>query len=295
MAKSKLTWVWWKITADIQSQFDVWAIDAWDIIPAGMTITEFVQELLTDTFYPTYTVPTFSLSDNQANWQEIGTEVNLVLTYNFNRGSINWLLVWGVWQPATFQDYRAGIANNYTIDGNVLWLTNSLTIPNYTLLATQTFNGTVDYDQWPQPLDSDDNNYGTPLAAWSNTKSTTITAIYPYFRGKVSGGSKPTANQALIDSGTKVVSGSNGTITVSFASDATDWIWFAIPQTSTSKTKWYVDAINNGDIWTPSDLFGAEDLVSIDSPTLLWNGVTYKIYVSNYQTEVVSPMELRNS
>lgn len=98
----------------------------------------------------------------------------------------------------------------------------------------------------------------------------------------------------MINSGTKVVGDSTGTVTATFASSASDWIWFAIPQASTSKTTWYIDALNNGPIGGVSNLFDTESVVSIDSPSVLWNGVNYKIYVSNYQSAVASPMQLRN-
>jgi hypothetical protein len=128
----------------------------------------------------------------------------------------------------------------------------------------------------------------------SATPTRTLTAIYPWFYGKVAGWVKPTKDQALINSGTKVVGTSTGTITATFASGPADRIRFAIPQTSTSKTAWYIDAINNWAIGWGGNLFDSESIVSIDSPTVLWNGVNYKIYVSNYQSEVVSPMQLQN-
>jgi hypothetical protein len=124
----------------------------------------------------------------------------------------------------------------------------------------------------------------------------TLTAIYPYFRGKVTGGARPTRDQALINSWTKVVASSTGTITIDYESWATDWLWFAIPATSTSKTVWYQNALNNGTIWSPSDLFDAPELADIDSPTVLWNWISYKIYVSTYQTAVTGdPLQMRNS
>ena len=72
----------------------------------------------------------------------------------------------------------------------------------------------------------------------------------------------------MITSGTKVVAPSTGTITINFNSGATDRLWFAIPSSSTSKTKRYVDTINNGDIGVaPSDLRDTEfGPVTINSP-----------------------------
>jgi len=290
---SSIAPAWWT-TESITSMISVWSITPGTVFPIWTTLTEFIKALLLATFNPTLVAPTFSLTSNQANGQEIGSIVNLVLTYNFGRGQILGKTVLGAWQPNTPQDFRAGAATNYTIDGTDLDLVNTKTLASYHLLNTQTFSGTVDFGVWPQPINSDGNNYSTPLAGGSDTKSTTITAIYPFFYGKVSGGSKPTKNQALINSGTKVVWSSTGTITVNFNSAAADWIWFAIPEVSPAKTKWYVDIINNGAIGGGANLFDTETIVAIDSPTVLWNGVNYRIYVSNYQTAITAPMQLQN-
>ena len=132
-----------------------------------------------------------------------------------------------------------------------------------------------------------------------------VTSLYPYFYGKVlSGGlapglGRPVANQALINSGTKVVANSNGTISVNFGSGSDHYIWFAIPSISASKLAWFVSTLNNGAIGGSvnpgGNLFPVFDTVSIDSPGSLWSGVNYKIYVSNYQTAITALMELRNA
>jgi hypothetical protein len=94
-----------------------------------------------------------------------------------------------------------------------------------------------------------------------------------------------------------VVASSTGTISITFSATSDDYLWFAIPQTSTSKTKWYVDALNNGNIGgavTPAgNLFPAESVVSVT--TVLWAGINYKVYISNYQTATTGAMEMRNS
>ena len=282
-------------TNDVVAMVQVGAVGIGDTIPSGTTLQGLTNLLFLTTFYPTYSVPSFSLTSNQSSGQEIGTTVTLTLTYNFNRGSINGDLVGSIWNPSAFQDYRAGIANDYIIEGNDTGLVNNYTINSYVLSGTQTFNGSVSYDIGPQPKDSDNNNYDTPYAAGTQSRSVTITAIYPYFWGKVTGGSKPTKDQALIDSGNKVVASSTGTLTINYSSTSNDWLWFAIPQTSTSKTKWYVNALNNGSIGGGGNLFDTEELISVDSLDIYWNGINYKIYMSNYKSEVLTSMELRNS
>ena len=131
-----------------------------------------------------------------------------------------------------------------------------------------------------------------------------LTSGYPYFFGKVASGgaapgaSRPAANQTLINGGTKVVAASMGTITVNFASTADDYIWFATPSGSTTKTVWFVDELNNGSIGGAvgpgGNLFPDPVVVSINSPGSLWSGVSFKIYISNYQT-TAGAMQLRNA
>ncbi|MGC3945352.1 MAG: hypothetical protein QM762_12700 [Chryseolinea sp.] len=143
------------------------------------------------------------------------------------------------------------------------------------------------------------------LLASFNSGNRNLSSIYPYFWGKVSssgaapGVNRPTANQALINSGTKVVQASNGTVTINFNSTSDDYIWFAIPASMASKLAWYVSALNNGPIGgsvSPGgNLFPDPSLVTINSPTALWSGIQYKIYVSNYQSAINVNMELRNS
>ena len=100
---------------------------------------------------------------------------------------------------------------------------------------------------------------------------------------------------------TKVVSTSTGTLNVTFGSSASEYLWFATPTGSTSKTCWYVDALNSGcidGVATPGSgyLFpDPETVTGVDSFESCWNGQSYKIYISNYQSAASANMELRNS
>jgi len=189
------------------------------------------------------------------------------------------------------------LTNNTTRSLNPIYsITSTVFKREWTTIGTQAWNNTpVTYNEIASILDTVTfsaevtNNNG-----YTSTNSKTLTALHPYFWGKVTG-ARPTRDQALIDSGNKVVASSTGTIIVDFNSSTDDWLWFAIPATSTSKTKWYVNALNNWNIGSGSDLFDAEQLVMVDSPDMYWNGIHYKIYVSTYKSEVSDPMELRNS
>ena len=96
-----------------------------------------------------------------------------------------------------------------------------------------------------------------------------------------------------------MVSSSNSTLVINdFGATSDDYLWFAMPSTSISKLKWYVNVLDSGtiggDISPAGNLFPAEALVNIDSPFTYWNGVQYKIYVSNKQVSTTY-MEFRNS
>lgn len=135
-----------------------------------------------------------------------------------------------------------------------------------------------------------------------NSSNFSVSSVYPYFWGTFASGgaapglNRPVANQSLINSGTKVVAGSSGTVNVNFNSTTDDYIWFAIPASNPVKTAWYVSVFNNGSIGgsvsVGGNLFPAPNGVSISSQTALWSGITYNIYISNYQTSVNQSMAL---
>ena len=93
---------------------------------------------------------------------------------------------------------------------------------------------------------------------------------------------------------TKVVSSSTGTLSITVGATG-EYIAFAYPSTSTTKTVWYVNALNNGAIGGGSNLFGSVAKETINSPTSLWSGISFKIHVSNFATSTSGVMELRNS
>jgi len=233
---------------------------------------ETVMDWLENYFFPF--IPS-TLSINSHSLKEIGT------TYSPNI------------------DFILTLNDETTVTGRrVIDVTDSNTVVYNPATNNETFNAvnvTTD-NTWKNEADVDNNGSPTTISS----SNSTVSFIYPWFYGTVasggapSGSNRPGSDQALINSGTKSVSNSNGTLTVSYNSTSDDYIWFAIPSTSTSKTKWYVDALNNGSIGGAVNLFPDFDSVSIDSPTVLWNGVSYKIYVSNYQSSV-SSIQLKNS
>ena len=277
------------VTADIE----VGGIAAQQVIPIGTTLQEFVEDLLTKTFYPVLTGPTFSLTNN-AGVREIGSSSAITLTFNFNRGDVLGNTVSGIWQPTVTQGFRAGAASSYTINGNTQG-GPTLSITPTLLASGNTFTGTVTYATGIQPLDSKGNDFDDPLAgATSATQSTTVQGIYPYFWWKSSSPITAAGMQTAIANGdaTKVVGVSTGTISITFAA-AGEYLAFAYPDTSTTKTIWFVTSLNSGSI--PGGVFGSETVLPCDSPTSLWSGIDYKIHVTAGLITESGQMQLRNS
>lgn len=167
------------------SDITIGSINAGDITPIGSTLDSFITQLTSKTFTPTYVAPSLNLiGSGITSTSEIGTIANIVLTANFNRGSIVGKTVNSIWQPSTFQNYRSGIANNYTIDSIDLDLVNTLTKTNYQILSgANTFSALVNYDIGIQPVNSKNENFETPLSAGSVSANVTFYGYNKLFYG----------------------------------------------------------------------------------------------------------------
>ena len=265
------------------------------IIPPleGWTFTQLITDIAQKLLVPTLNPPFLTASLSVTGVREVGENYTSVLTANFNRGQIIGKTVLGVWEEATPQDFRAGVAISYELDNAGPQPLNSASVNRVLTLGTNTFNAKVNFAEGPQPVDSLGNNFNTPLPSGSLTASVSINTLYPYFFGKSS--SPITINQTLISSGTKITASSTGTISITFGASG-EYLWFAIPQTSTSKTKWFVTELNQGSIGGVGDLFNSEVVLEdADSPTLLWENVDYKVYITPLPTTTSGIMQLRNN
>lgn len=279
---------------DITSTVTEGNINAGDVLPQGMTYTEFVERLLVKTFVPTFVAPSFGLSNNVSGVREIGAALNLTLTFNFNRGQILGNVVNGVWNPSAVQNPRAGTANSYTLNG-VTQPGNTLAVNNYTVQANNVFSGIVNYAQGPQPKNSMGANYGTPLdGGTSPAQTSSFIGVYPYFYYKSNSLITPAMMQAAIVNGqaSKVVASSAGTITAPFAANG-EFIAIAYPAASATKTVWYVNELDKGSI--PGGVFGAASQLNCNSPENYWTNIAFKIHTSEGPIKQPNPIELRNS
>lgn len=251
---------------------------------SGMKLKAIIEKMVADFVVPYFSA--FSSSDLPLI-VEVGTAL-----------SGNKTFTWTIQNPLNIQPSSISIRD---VTANTV-LSSGLPDTGSAIVDIGVITNTVPITrQWrAEAVDAE----GTPFQ--STVRS--LSSIYPYFYGKVAsggavpGGSRPAANQALIDGGTKVVASSSGTITVDFNTTSDDYPWFATPSGSATKTKWWIDAVNNGDIGgaiTPGgNLFPDPVLVNITSPALptpFWSTIQFKIYIANYQTAISLPMELRNS
>lgn len=166
----------------VVSQVSIGGISAGDTVALDTTLQDFVVQLLSKTFEPTITAPSFSVSNDQGSYREINDTVNVGLTFSYNRGSIYGNLVLGLWDPAAFQDFRGGAAATYTLNG-VPGASNTRTINNHSVTqGLNAFTGTVTYGVGPQPLDSSGNPYDSPYpGGTSPSQSTSFEGVYPIF------------------------------------------------------------------------------------------------------------------
>ena len=168
---------------------------------------------------------------------------------------------------------------------------------------------TVHFYNGDQPFNSTGGTYSTAFIASGYSENKSITGIYPWYWGTESGGIVPAGENRptsacikdVIANGScsggticKVVGLSESTLNINFNSNYDDYIWFAVPNEIT-KTNWG-SLSNNGVIGgvtnVGGNLFPNSELVTNVS-SACWNGQTYQIYISNYQSTVSTLMEIK--
>jgi hypothetical protein len=282
-------------TADITSDLQVGGIDPQQVVPAGTTLQEFAELLLLTTFFPTITAPSFSLGVSTGT-VETGSTVSPLLTFTFNRGAITGALSGSVWNPTLFQNFRAGASTSYTINGTTQ-PGNTLTVSGYTVLnGSNTFTGTVTYAAGPQPLDSKNANYLTPLSGGTSpSQSASFTGLYPYYYYKSNTPITAADMQTAIGNGTatKVVASSTGTLSIPYNVNG-QYMAIAYPNTSTAKTKYFVTELDKGDLGGLTSPFDLGTVLNCSSDLTYWSNIPYRIHVSPILTNTNPIIELRN-
>lgn len=277
------TGVTYKYNLDSPSVCTVGGLLAGTIL-TGKTAFEIISAILVPELFGVLTNPSTSISISPSTTlYEIGNTIStLCVTGTFNQGCINP-------QYCSTSPKRSGAPNTYCfsgcqIVGSYLCTTSPVIkcATAYVICASQSWGVCVAYDAGVQPKGSKGTNFNSPLiAGTSNTATATITGIYPYYWGKLTSGSRPAVTNSLVTGGTKVVAVSTGVLPINFSSASNEYTWLAIPATTTSKTCWFVNALDNGRVNnSPSDKYPDECQLCITSSQGCWSNICYKVYMS---------------
>jgi hypothetical protein len=167
---------------DIISNVSAGSINAGDTVPAGSNLQAFVKQLLTKTYYPTFTPAYATLSTGKSSLQVIGSSLNITLVVNFDRGKILGYNVNNIWDPTKFQGYLVGPVNIYTINGITPLYSSSLTINGYKVIqGKNTFTASVDYAGGQQPKDSTGANYKNQAYPGVLSADSSFEGVYPIY------------------------------------------------------------------------------------------------------------------
>jgi hypothetical protein len=227
---------------------------------------------------------------------EIGSSIARTLTATFGRGTI----LDG--NGSTNANPLVGDATGYTFTGTGITSTtqpgNTLTFTTAVVSGTNNWAVTAAHAAGTGDYFDNKGVSGTNLAAsrasgtaTDTTSAPTITGVHPYYYLKSSSPISAAAMVTAIQNGTatKVIADSTGTLTIPYAPSA-QYLAIAYPSTSTTKTRYFVTALDNGAITV---VFAPVATLSVT--TALWTQ-GYKIHTSSGAlTNSAANIELRNS
>jgi hypothetical protein len=266
----------------------------------GLTLVQALDTILFPTILASIqTAKSVALTVTGASGlQEIGQTISRTLTATFNRG----LITNG--DNTTGPDL-VGAASEYTFTGTGISSTaqagNTLAVSNTIIDGLNNWAVTVAHDAGTGDYFDNKGNVGTNLdgsrvsgTATDSASAPTITGIYPYFYLKSNSPISAADMASAIAGGTatKVVGSSTGTLSIPYNMSA-QYLAVAYPASSTTKTVYYVTALDNGAITV---VFNAVETQSVNSPDAYWSGVSFKVHTSIGAITNSNPtIELRNS
>jgi hypothetical protein len=303
-----------------------------------LTLVEVLDRILFPLQLPTYALPTISLSISSPSsltvYQEIGSTITLTangtgtknnagafVSFLFSR-TVNGGSLYQIGTAAPVIGTGSTLPDQFTFpdpnNPNNIYQGNisaPFTIPNppaggieteVSLSVSGTYNAGLpkktSYNQ--NDTRTPGNTTNTPQAGGTiSTPTQSFKGTYPYYYGKILGGSQPTAGviAGLIqanDAGVnKVLASSLGSVTVNFNSGSTQyWCWIAIPVSNTpdnTKLSWQDtnNPNNKGNFTNPTGPFlGSPYTQNVTAPggTPLWSNISYKFYITDYETAMNS-------
>jgi hypothetical protein len=283
----------------------------------GKTFVEFVDELLFPIVLPTYTIPTISMSGVAAQVCEVGSTFSTSITpsgIKNDAGIFTQLRIVRdaspIWTDVSL--ITGSIANvpdqfGYVnpnspnmqfvsdeppfIESHIIPLgTTQYYVDGSYLSGLPKRNNKGVTDSRPSAVRSTT----APQAAASILSSiVSLTGIYPYFYGTSLTLPTSASIAAAIAGGssTKVLLSASGTLSIPYNIFGY-YIWFAYNASFTTKTKWYVTALDNGDV--DNSFITTVVTQAVNSPNSYWSGINYKMHWSVYPT-IQNTIEFRNS
>ena len=270
------------------------------------TVSQVFDAILFPTIGPTYTIPTISLSGTASGTVEVGSTITQTMTLTGTKNDASAFLALYIQRNSS---NIATISNPSGTATTNIASQYGYSDPNnqnyyYTLSNTDTATATTGTFTW-----SGYGNYGAGVAKLTNKGQTdangaqvrstvypqaastgfasgsySVTGIYPYFWGVSS--TQPTAASiaSAIQAGTanKVLAVGSGTLTITFNASS-QYVWLAVQNSYATKTTWYNTALNNGSIGAGQFILSPVTQ-AVTSPTSLWSGVNYNMYISGYST-----------
>ena len=264
--------------------------------------TKSLVQVLDDILFPTIlasvgTAKSVNLTvSGSSGTLEIGSSHSRTLTADFVRGTIT------NGNATTNANPLVGPATTYTFTGTGISSTaqagNTLTFTTAVVSGTNNWAVTVAHSAGTGQYFDNKSVAGTNLdasrasgTATDSTSSPAITGVHPYYYLKSASPISAAAMVTAIQNGTatKVVASSTGTLSIPYAPTA-EYFAVAYPSTSTTKTRYFVTALDNGAITV---VFAPVATQSVT--TALWTQ-DYRIHVSTAAlTNSTSTIELRNT
>ena len=270
------------LTASITSDVTEGGITAGQVFSAGTTNQQMWEKFLSKTYQPVLSNNSFSLSD--ISNREVGTSSAISVTGTYTRGTISGTNITTI--P------RYGAATEYFFNGVSNGTSNTKSLTGITTVSgANTVTASVNYGVGNQPLDSKGNPVGSPTSAGSLSTSKSFTGLYPYFYGVIE--PEQTIDDVVLSNLTKVVGVSTGDISLPYSGVLSKRLVVVVPSASATKTKWFVNALNSGNIGNPGDVFPSVLTRNYDSPNSLWTNQSFKVYISE-STSLDTTIQLQN-
>lgn len=243
-------------------------------ISKSMNLNDLIKELGVKTLNST--APTANLTSNPpaSDKYEIGEVLNINFGIQYSRG-----------------DHEANSYTDFKVQKNNVELGSLSDSINVSQNAV-TYKGSFDYPEFTPT-----NKATIPAADDKNTNSgsnKSFSGIYPFYYWVSDNQETSIPNNA-----TKLMSGSlqrvgNGKVSINFGNSDFKYLHIAYPASYNTKKTWKENELNQGDIGSASDLFGAATTnseSSKDTPSR-WSNVNYKIHSTNSKTSFAGSIEI---